>query len=62
VDGEEVMAIRTGVLSREQWAERINELLLDIGKETDEYADEIYEMLVDMVLETKDERQDNAAK
>lgn len=55
------MAMRTGVLSRDHWAARINELLLDIGKETDEYADEIFEMLLDMVIETKDERQDNAA-
>jgi hypothetical protein len=58
---EGVMAMRTGVLSRDHWAARINELLLDIGKETDEYADEIFEMLLDMVIETKDERQDNAA-
>lgn len=52
------MVLRTGVLTREQWGVRINELLLDIGKESDEYADEIFEMLVDMTLEIKDERQD----
>jgi len=52
------MVLRTGVLTREQWGERINELLLDIGKESDEYADEIFEMLIDMALEIKDERQD----
>ena len=52
------MVLGTGVLTREQWGVRINELLLDIGKESDEYADEIFEMLVNMTLEIKDERQD----
>lgn len=52
------MVLRTGVLTRQQWEDRINELLTDIGKEADEYADEIFEMLVDMALEIKDERQD----
>ena len=52
------MVLRTGVPTREQWGVRINELLLDIGKESDEYADEIFEMLVNMTLEIKDERQD----
>lgn len=52
------MVLGTGVLTREQWGVRINELLLDIGKESDEYADEIFEMLVNMTLEIEDERQD----
>lgn len=52
------MALRTGVLTKEQWAARCDELLMDIGKESDEYADEVYEMLIDMTLEIKDGRQD----
>ena len=52
------MVLRTGVVSKQKWAERIHELLEDIGKEGDEYADEIFEMLIDMTLDIKDERQD----
>ena len=51
--------LRSGVLSLEQWQMRIRELLVDIGKETDDYADEIYGMLVDMALDAKDERHDD---
>jgi hypothetical protein len=53
------MALRTGVLSRDQWAARISELLIDIGKETDDYADEIYEMMINMSIDAKDERQED---
>lgn len=56
------MALRTGILAKEQWEARIRELLVDIGKEADEYSDEIYEMLVDMALEMKDDRQDVSAE
>ena len=52
------MVLRTGSLTRQQWANRIHELLEDIGKEGADYADSIFEMLVDMALEIKDERQD----
>lgn len=54
------MVLRTGPLTREQWKERIEELLIDIGKETDEYADEIYEMLIDDAIQAKDDREDVA--
>ena len=52
------MVLRTGVVTREQWGARIGELLVDVGKESDDYADEIYEILVDMTLDAKDERRD----
>lgn len=48
------MVLRTGKLTKQQWSDRIHELLTDIGKEADEYALEIYEMAVNMALDAKD--------
>ena len=44
--------------SIQEWVDRINEFLLDIGKEEDEFADQIFELLINATLDIKDARQD----
>jgi hypothetical protein len=52
------MALRTGILTREEWSNRIDELLVDITKEDDVLCQEILELVIDRALDFKDDRQD----
>lgn len=51
------MVMRTGILTRNEWCNRIDELLVDITKEEDVLCQEILEMVVDRALDFRDERQ-----
>jgi hypothetical protein len=50
--------LRTGVLTRDQWLDRIDELLIDISKEDDELCLEVLDLVVNRALDMKDDRQD----
>lgn len=55
------MALRTRILTRDEWIARIDELLIDIAKEEDVLCLEILELVIDRALDFRDEQQDEIA-
>jgi hypothetical protein len=53
------MVIRKGILTLDQWNERITELLQDIGKEQNELALEAYDLVISRALDFKDAREED---
>ena len=52
------MALRTGILTRDEWSTRIDELLIDITKEEDLLCQEMLELVIDRALDSRSEGQD----